>query len=80
MKTIYYHHMEANPDLPSDAYLAEHRAARDRLVAELKAQGKRVILVKAEHLEDCGRYVCEGDDGVNGYDPLPGTITVEQEV
>ena len=80
MRQIFYHHCEANPSMPSEAYLAEQREARDRLIVQLKAQGKRVILVRADHLEDCGRYVCEGDDGVNGYDPLPGTVTLEQEV
>jgi hypothetical protein len=72
--------MEANPTMPSEEYLASHRAARDRLIAKLKEQGKRVILVKADHLEQCGRYVCEGDDGFTGYDPLAGATTTEQEV
>ena len=79
MSAIFYHHMEANPSMPSEEYLAEQRAARDVLIEKLKAQGKHVILVKADYLEACGRYVCEGDDGVNGYDPLPGTVTLEQE-
>lgn len=80
MRAIYYHHMEANPSMPSEEYLAEHRAERDKLIGQLKAQGKRVILVKADWLEDCGRYVCEDDDGANGYDPLPGSESTEQEV
>ncbi len=79
MRQIDYHHQEANPSMPSEEYLAKHRTARDRLIEQLKAQGKRVILVKADHFEECGRYVCEGDDGVNGYDPLPGTVTLEEE-
>lgn len=71
MSAIYYHHMEANPYAPSEEYLAEQRAARDRLIAKLKAQGKHVILVESNSLESCGRYVCEGDDGCRGYDPEP---------
>jgi hypothetical protein len=80
MNAINRHHFEANPTLPTEEYLARHRAARDRLIAKLKEQGKQVILVKADHLEACGRYVCEGDDGFSGYDPLAGTTTTEQEV
>src|SRR5258708_1553824 len=80
MSALNYHHMEANPTIPSEEYLAEQRAARDGLIAKLKAQGKRVILVKSDSYEECGRYVCEDDDGMNGYDPLAGTETVEQEV
>jgi hypothetical protein len=80
MSAINRHHFEANPLMQSEEYLARHRAARDLLIAKLKEQGKRVILVKADHLESCGRYVCEGDDGFTGYDPRHGTSTTEQEV
>ena len=80
MSAIFYHHMEANPIQHSEEYLAEQREARDRLIEKLKAQGKRIILVKADWLEECGRYVCDGDDGVNGYEPLPGSVTLEEEV
>lgn len=53
---------------------------RDIRIAALKAQGKRVLLVRAEAYESCGRYVCEGDDGFNGYHPLPSTVTTEEEI
>ena len=80
MSAIYYHHNEAHPTMPSEEYLAEQREACDRLIEKLKAQGKRVILVHADWLEDCGRYVCEDDDGVNGYEPLPGSTSTEEQV
>ncbi len=80
MSAINGYHMEAHPSIPTTQEIAEYEQQRDRLINKLKAQGKRVILVKSNYLEECGRYVCEGDDGGNGYDPLPGTITLEQEV
>jgi len=78
IQAINYHHWEANPDPIDEVDLAEHRRLRDALVEKLKAQGKRVLLVKSNSHETCGRYVCEGEDGVNGYDPLPGTTVIEQ--
>jgi hypothetical protein len=80
MKAINAYHMEAHPELPTPEEIANLERQRDRLIAKLNAQGKQVILVKAAHLESCGRYVCEGDDGFNGYDPLPGTIIVERRI
>lgn len=80
MVRINQYHMDAHPIIPTPAEIAALEQQRDRLIADLKAQGKRVLLVKAEYLESCGRYVCEGDDGFNGYDPLPGSTTLEQEV
>ena len=80
MSAIFSFHMEAHPAMPTPEEVADYERQRDNLIATLKAQGKRVILVKADWLESCGRYVCEGDDGVNGYDPLPGSVTLEEEV
>jgi hypothetical protein len=80
IRSINAHHFEANPSMPSQGYIDEQKRKRDELVERLKLAGKRVMLVKADSYEECGRYVCEGYDGVNGYDPLPGTVTLEQEV
>lgn len=80
IRMINEHHFEANPTMPSQGYIDEQKRKRDELVARLKQQGKRVLLVRCDSYEDCGRYVCDGYDGVNGYDPLPGTVTLEQEV
>lgn len=73
-------HFEANPSPPDPVHIARCKQERDRLIALLKAQGKHVLLVRSESYEECGRYVCEDYDGVNGYDPLPGTVTVEEMV
>jgi hypothetical protein len=80
MSIINSRHFEANPDPIDPDYIEEMKQDRDRRIAALKAQGKRVILVKGGGYEDCGRYVCEGEDGFNGYSPLPGTVTTEEEV
>lgn len=79
MRTINACHFDANP-VPDLEYIAYMKGERDKVIATLKAQGKRIVLVKGSGYESCGRYVCEGDDGFNGYSPLPGAVTTEEEV
>lgn len=80
IRMINAHHFEANPTIPSQNYINGQKRKRDELIDKLKKQGKCVLLVHSDSYEECGRYVCEGYDGVNGYNPLPGTTTIEQEV
>lgn len=79
MHTINACHFDANPE-PDLEYIESMRRERDKGIAALKAQGKRIVLVKGSGYEQCGRYACEGDDGFNGYSPLPGVVTTEEEV
>lgn len=79
MSAINYFHMEANPEPPDPDYIERMKRQRDRLIEKLKEQGKQVILVKADFLESCGRYVCDNEDGFNGFHLLPGSTTIEQE-
>jgi hypothetical protein len=81
IKSIFYHHNEAHPVMPTQKQIDEHIQARDRAIEKLKASGKRVVLVKADFLEECGRYLCDDDDGFSEkFEPLPGAVVIEQEV
>lgn len=81
IKSINYHHGEAYPTMPTQEQIKEHLRARDLGITKLKASGRRVTLVKADFLEERGRYLCGDDEGYSEkFEPLPGTIVIEEEV
>ena len=81
IRSINYHHNEAYPYLPTQEQINEHLQARDSAIAKLKAAGRRVTIVKADFLEEHGRYLCDDDEGYSEkFEPLPGTTVIEQEV